>query len=277
MTDETAREAIMTATYEALCEHGYTELTAQAIADRTDKSKSLLFYHYDSKEDLVAAFFDFLLEHFAERVEESRDLAPVERLATYVDWFLYDPDDEERTSFHTAMLELRAQAPYNDRFQEQLRRSDDALRSTLEEILEAGIDSGAFVEHDSTETAALLIAALDGARIRQLTMDRDVYLEEVRAGIIATIVDGLLAEGVEFPARAEIHQESSSDSESPDDADSEPDGDSNTSTTSSEAENDAAADTVTDGNDTDTVTDGNDTDTTAGERADGSMAGDDSE
>ncbi len=201
MTDESARNEIMTATYEALCEHGYTELTAQAIADRTDKSKSLLFYHYDSKEDLVASFFDFLLEQFDERVEENRDLPPVERLASFVDWFLYDPEDAERTSFHTAMLELRAQAPHNERFQEQLRRSDDALRAILEEILSEGLEAGSFHEHDPEETAALLIAALDGARIRQLTIGRDVYLEEVRSGIAAEIFDELLTEEVDFPAR----------------------------------------------------------------------------
>ena len=201
MTDESARDEIMSATYEALCEHGYTELTAQAIADRTDKSKSLLFYHYDSKEDLVASFFDFLLEQFDDRVEESRDLPPVERLATFVDWFLYDPHDEERTSFHTAMLELRAQAPYNERFQEQLRRSDDALRGTLEEILSAGLETGDFHDHDPEETAGLLIAALDGARIRQLTIGRDAYLDEVRSGIATEIFEELLAEDVDFPTR----------------------------------------------------------------------------
>ena len=216
MTDESARDEIMNATYEALCEHGYTELTAQAIADRTDKSKSLLFYHYDSKEDIVVSFFDFLLEHFDERVEESRDQPPVERLALFVDWFLYDPADDERTSFHTAMLELRAQAPYNDRFQEQLRRSDDALRSALEEILEAGLKSGDFHDHDPKETAPLLIAALDGARIRQLTMDRDAYLEEVRSGIATEIFDELLAEDVEFPTRGAVTADSSSSVETDD-------------------------------------------------------------
>jgi len=203
VTDDSAREEIMTATYEALCEQGYTDLTAQAIADRTDKSKSLLFYHYDSKEDLVASFFDFLLEQFDERVEESRELPPVERLATFVDWFLYDPDDAERTAFHTAMLELRAQAPHNDRFQQQLRRSDDALRKTLEEILRDGLEAGAFHEHDPEATAALLIAALDGARVRQLTLGRDAYLEEVRAGVAAEVFDELLAEDVAFPGGGE--------------------------------------------------------------------------
>ncbi|WP_255170604.1 TetR/AcrR family transcriptional regulator [Natrononativus amylolyticus] len=199
MTDTSAREAIMTATYEALCEHGYTDLTAQNIADRTDKSKSLLFYHYDSKEDLVADFIEYLLERFDERVEESRDLPPIERLATFVDWFLYSPDDAERTSFHTALLELRTQAPYNERYREQLRKSDDRLRETLEEILEAGIEAGDFRDHDTTEMAALLIAAFDGARIRQLTIGRDAYLEQVRSAATAEIIDDLLVGETTLP------------------------------------------------------------------------------
>ena len=94
----------MKATYEALCTHGYTDLTAQDIADRTEKSKSLLFYHYDSKEDLVADFIDYLLDRYVERVERTASLSPVERLAAFVDWFLFNPADEERTSFHAAMI-----------------------------------------------------------------------------------------------------------------------------------------------------------------------------
>lgn len=193
----------MTATYEALCEHGYTDLTAQNIADRTDKSKSLLFYHYDSKEDLVADFIEYLLERFDERVEATRDRPPVERLAAFVDWFLYRPDDDERTSFHTAMLELRTQAPYNERYREQLRKSDDRLRATLEEILETGIETGDFRDHDATEMAALLIAAFDGARIRQLTVGRDAYLEQVRSAAAAELIDDLLVGDATFPRELE--------------------------------------------------------------------------
>lgn len=78
MTDPDVRNAIMTATYEALCAHGYTDLTAQDIADRTDKSKSLLFYHYDSKDDLVADFLVFLRELFDERFDDTDDQSPVQ-------------------------------------------------------------------------------------------------------------------------------------------------------------------------------------------------------
>jgi AcrR family transcriptional regulator len=37
VTDDTC-EAIMSATYRALCAHGYADLTMQDIADETDKS-----------------------------------------------------------------------------------------------------------------------------------------------------------------------------------------------------------------------------------------------
>jgi AcrR family transcriptional regulator len=199
VTDPDVRAPIMRATYEALCEHGYTELTAQDIADRTDKSKSLLFYHYDSKEELLADFLEFLFERFDERVAETRDLPPVERLATFVDWFLYGPEENDRQSFHVAMLELRTQAPYNEQFREKLRKSDDQLRATLEEILREGLEAGEFREHDPEETAAFLIAAFDGARIRQLTIGRDEYLEQVRTATATWVFDDLLAEGASFP------------------------------------------------------------------------------
>ncbi|WP_247002749.1 TetR/AcrR family transcriptional regulator [Halosolutus gelatinilyticus] len=199
MTDPDVREAIMVGTYEALCDRGYTDLTAQDIADRTDKSKSLLFYHYDSKEDLVADFIGYLVERFDERVGALDDRPPVERLAAFVDWFLYGPRDDDRRSFHTALLELRAQAPYNERYRDQLRKSDDRLRTALEGILRDGIESGEFREHDPEETAALLIAAFDGARIRQLTLGCDAYLDRVRSGAVRTVLDDVLADGVEFP------------------------------------------------------------------------------
>ncbi|AFZ73106.1 TetR/AcrR family transcriptional regulator [Natronobacterium gregoryi] len=204
MTDPDVRDEIMRATYEALCEHGYTDLTAQDIADRTNKSKSLLFYHYDSKEDLVADFVDYLVDWLGERVEMTEELPPVERLATFVDWFLYGStdDDDKRQSFHTAMLEIRTQAPYNAQYREQLRRTDDRLREIVEEILRDGVEAGEFVDHDAEETAALLIATLDGARIRQLTLEHDVYLEQVRSAIVARIFADLLAEDVSFPTES---------------------------------------------------------------------------
>ncbi|AHG00165.1 TetR family transcriptional regulator [Halostagnicola larsenii XH-48] len=204
MTDPDVRDAIMAATYDALCTHGYTDLTAQDIADRTDKSKSLLFYHYDSKEDLVADFIDYLLERHDERVEATSGNPPVERLATFLEFFLYGPDDDDWTSFHTAMLELRAQAPYNDTYREQFQKSDERLQTTLENILIDGIESGAFVEHDVEAVATLLVTIFNGARIREITLEGDSYLEMVRTAAVEKIIDDVLADGVELPTTVDI-------------------------------------------------------------------------
>lgn len=192
----------MAATYDALCTHGYTDLTAQDIADRTDKSKSLLFYHYDSKEDLVADFIDYLLERHDERVEAASDTPPVERLATFLEFFLYGPDDDDRTSFHTAMLELRAQAPYNDTYREQFQKSDERLQTTLENILTDGIEAGAFVEHDVEAVATLLVTVFNGARIREITFEDNSYLETVREAAVDRIIDDILADGVDLPRKS---------------------------------------------------------------------------
>ncbi|MFT4884148.1 MAG: AcrR family transcriptional regulator, partial [Natronomonas sp.] len=119
MVEET-RERIMEATYRALCEHGYASLTMQDIADECDCSKSLLHYHFDTKEDLLVALLAYLLERFEERIATDGD--PRDRLVDLIDAFLFGDERsrEEHRAFHTALLELRAQAPHNDAFRDQL-------------------------------------------------------------------------------------------------------------------------------------------------------------
>jgi AcrR family transcriptional regulator len=186
------REEIMEATYRALCEHGYAALTMQDIADEFDRSKSSLHYHYDTKGELLVAFIDHILADFEERVEESEGAPPDERLAAFVDWFVFGPDEADRERFHVALLELRAQGPFNEAYREQLRRSDDLLVDTVAEILEDGIETGVFAETDPEATATLLVAALDGARTRQITLEDPTYTDRVRETLVDRVIAPLL-------------------------------------------------------------------------------------
>ncbi|WP_066417882.1 TetR/AcrR family transcriptional regulator [Halorubrum aethiopicum] len=165
-----AADEIMNGVYRALCRHGYAGLTMQDIADECSKSKSLLHYHYDTKEDLLVAFLSRVISDFEHRMSRGADAPPVERLVAFVGWFVFEPAETERESFHIGLLEMRSQGPFNDRIREQLLRSDRLLRETAAEILADGIDEGAFREVDVDETAALLVATLDGARTRQITL-----------------------------------------------------------------------------------------------------------
>jgi AcrR family transcriptional regulator len=188
------REAIMEATYRALCEHGYAALTMQDIADEFDRSKSSLHYHYDTKEELLVAFIDHILTDFEERVEASKPAPPDERLSAFVDWFVFGPDETDRERFHVALLELRAQGPFSDAYREQLRRSDELLVDTVAEMLREGIEAGVFAETDPDSTATLIVAALDGARTRQITLQDDSYTDRVQETLVEEVIGPLLRE-----------------------------------------------------------------------------------
>ena len=171
MSDQpSAADEIMDGVYHALRAHGYADVTMQDIADECSKSKSLLHYHYDTKEDLLVAFLDYVITDSEARIRAHADDPPAERLAGFVGWFVFEADAAEREAFHIALLELRTQGPFNDRIREQLVRSDRLLRGTVADILEAGIEAGTFREVDVEETAALIVATLDGARTRQITL-----------------------------------------------------------------------------------------------------------
>ncbi|KOX98061.1 MULTISPECIES: TetR/AcrR family transcriptional regulator [Halorubrum] len=207
MSDSPSAAAeIMDGVYSALRAHGYADLTMQDIADECSKSKSLLHYHYDTKEDLLVAFLEYIISDSEDRIAARADDPPVDRLVQFVGWFVFAPDEADREAFHIALLELRTQGPFNERIREQLARSDRLLRGTVADILADGIEAGVFRDVDVEETAALLVATLDGARTRQITLagaERDAesegYTREVAEAALRRIVGPLLADGVELP------------------------------------------------------------------------------
>ncbi|WP_135305826.1 TetR/AcrR family transcriptional regulator [Haloarcula amylovorans] len=174
MSDGDTGEEIMGATYRALCAHGYADLTMQDIADESGKSKAALHYHYDSKHDLLCAFLEYLYDGFVERTSGVSGENAYERLVAFIDAVLDKPDDDSE-QFGTAILEIRAQAPYEPRFRERLTEFDDYLAEELSAILEAGIEDGTFdPEMDSADTARFLVTVLTGAATERVTSGRSV-------------------------------------------------------------------------------------------------------
>lgn len=173
MSDGDAAEEIMCATYRALCSHGYADLTMQDIADESSKSKAALHYHYDSKHDLLCAFLDYLYERFVERTTDVEGSDAHERLLALVDAVLTERDTHEE--FETAILEIRAQAPYDDGFRDRLTRFDDHLVDELTEILNAGVAEGTFADDvDPTDTGQFIVTVLTGTSTQRVTVGHSV-------------------------------------------------------------------------------------------------------
>lgn len=191
------REALMRATFRALREHGYADLSIQRIADEFEKSKSLIYYHYDDKDALLLDFLDYMREQFTERTSETigdDDLPPDEHL-----WHIYEhlfPDgaDEDRANFLVALFELRTKAPYNDDYRERFTRMDELIKNRFAAVVDAGTESGVFRDVDPDATAEFLLSAFNGAMMQFVTTDLEDRASDHREGFRAYIDEFLRAD-----------------------------------------------------------------------------------
>ena len=167
------REAIMQATYLALCEHGYADLTIQRIGDEFEKSKSLLYHHYEGKDELLLDFLEFMLDRFEETVPVDEDAGADAVLDAMLDHVLLAPHDGERGDFFAALVELRAQSAHDPAYRDHFSRSDRFFQKRLAELVRAGIDEGVFRPVDPESTALFLQAFVGSAMFMRATSDQD--------------------------------------------------------------------------------------------------------
>ncbi|OLZ39455.1 TetR family transcriptional regulator [Natrinema saccharevitans] len=159
----------MEATYDAISDTGYSDLTIQDIADEFDRSKTLIYYHYDGREELLVDFLDYVMKQFRTMLPDSTE-SPQEELETLVDTLLPTTIDEEPFQVMLAMFELRVNAPYDTNCREQYRAVEDELNTLLVDILSRGVEMGEFENIDPEIEAELFVSLLIGTRARRLTV-----------------------------------------------------------------------------------------------------------
>ena len=176
----------MEATFEALVAHGYADLTIQTIADEFEKSKSLLYYHYDTKEDLLVDLLRYVTDGFAGEVEPMPDGDPEAHLTAILDLLVPRDLGEADRGRRTALLELRSQAPYHEAYAERFAALDAELEARFEAVLERGVEAGVF-DVDPSMGAHLLTTMANGEMLRIVTGGTE---PERARDAIDTVVDG---------------------------------------------------------------------------------------
>jgi AcrR family transcriptional regulator len=177
---EPAKREIMDATYRALSKHGYDSLTIQDIADEFENSRTLLYYHYDGRDELLVDFLEYVLYEFLKSLPGEKKSARAE-LETLVETLLPATLDEDVYRIQLAMFELRVSSPHDQGAREQYLRVDSELRDLLEDIFTRGLEAGEFTEIDPAVEAELFLSLLIGTRTRRLTVfDPDESIHELR-------------------------------------------------------------------------------------------------
>jgi AcrR family transcriptional regulator len=189
---ENVNEEIMEATYHALSKHGYPNTSISMIADEFEKSRSLLYYHYEDKEDLLEDFLTYLLDQLEADLDEIDTDDPEEHLFEVVDRLLPEAVDDETFRFRRAILEIRSQAPYHETYHDQFERSDELFMTELVDTIERGIEEGQFRAVNSNEVADFIYSAAYGALERGVTLEDPEVIERNRAQIDDYIESQLL-------------------------------------------------------------------------------------
>lgn len=190
--DETRIE-ILKATYAALREHGYADLTIDRIGQHFPKSTSLIYHHYEGKDELLLDFLSYLLEDAEGEFETEPEIGPYERLQSIFEHIFAEETAPERLAFQRAMVEMRAQATTDAEYRRHFTEYDRVFRDHLADIVRDGIDKGVFRAVDPVQVATMLHTLLSGAMAGEVTAEVD--LSTMRAEVEAYVEARLLADG----------------------------------------------------------------------------------
>ncbi|THE63763.1 TetR/AcrR family transcriptional regulator [Salinadaptatus halalkaliphilus] len=174
------REEILAATYRCLRDEGYADLTINAIGEEFEKSPSLVYRHYDSKDDLVIACLGYMLERFERQLVDEAITDPRGRLERFIEWASSDDIPAERRQFLSTLVELRTRAVYDEAYRCYFTRSDEVFVRYVSDMIQAGIDQGRFQECEPDGVAETLVTLLHGAMNRRPTHEGEAWLGDVR-------------------------------------------------------------------------------------------------
>ena len=156
-----AKQRILEATQSVICQSGLSNLSIQRIADELDQSKSAVYYHYESKHDLIISFLDYLHDHLKETIKAVNRDDPEEALQNLIAELSSIQNNDER-NLRVAIMSLRAEAPHDEHIAKRFQAIDKTVQSTFEDLYRS------MNVQSSEQAASLTVSAIDGVVNRSL-------------------------------------------------------------------------------------------------------------
>jgi AcrR family transcriptional regulator/acyl-CoA thioesterase FadM len=165
------REELVTAARRVIGRDGFAAATVGTITREAGASLGLLNYHFGSKDEVVAEAFAAAaredlasLEAISRRFED-----PAERLAAYLDQSEWADTDSWRL-----WVDAWGESVHSGLVRDTLGRFDVGWRAVLAEVLEDGVRQGRWECANPQDTAARLVAVLDGIGLHTTVHGEDV-------------------------------------------------------------------------------------------------------
>lgn len=172
MQQNDAENPILAATETIICEEGLSNLSIKRIADKIGQSKSAIYYHYDSKHDLLLNFLQYLHDELETLLVSLEDSDPEKQLAALTKE-LTDIDNRRKRNLRVAIMSLRCEAPHDEEIAQMFTQIDTILYDQVNQLYK---EIGA---SNPGRSAALLLSAIDGLVNRAISHTRPIQVDDV--------------------------------------------------------------------------------------------------
>jgi AcrR family transcriptional regulator len=185
---EVRREEILATTVQEMQRLGMDRTRVQDVAQALGVSTGLVFYHFDSKDNLLAAALGYAVERDLGRLDRAlaRRHTPMDRLRRVV--AAYGPTGS--APGWTLWIDAWSTALRHPPIRRTLRTLDTRWRDALYEAIRDGVASGDFTCADPAAAAARIGAQLDGLSVA-VVVYRSITKAQLRSWIRATVANEL--------------------------------------------------------------------------------------
>jgi TetR/AcrR family transcriptional repressor of bet genes len=186
------RAALIRVAYTVMARDGVHRVPLQQVATEAGVSKGLLIYHFHTKDGLVLAALEWVLEATEARIRkvlaESDD--PANSISNVVDAIWWKPDaNRDFFRFYLDGVEHQARSPEFDEFADKGR---SIMNTFYREMIVAGVDAGVLQVGDPTIGAIQMRALIEGMFLQWLqTSDwrsnHAMYKEQCRQALLRVL------------------------------------------------------------------------------------------
>jgi AcrR family transcriptional regulator len=159
---EDRRAELIRAAYQVMAREGVHRSPLREIAAKAGVSKGLLIYHFQTKDGLVLAALEWVLDMTETRIRQrlAGSPDPADAISTVVDAVWVSPEaNRDFFRFYLDGVEHQARSPEFDEF---AGRADTIMNGFFREVIVAGVEAGVLHVEDATVGAIQMRAVIEG-------------------------------------------------------------------------------------------------------------------
>lgn len=179
--ENSRRKQILRGAYDVASRKGLAALTVRQVAERADLSTGLVLFHFKTKEQLVTALLDYVLEtttvlHLTDEIASLP--SPLDRLLALLAQEMHRLSAEPRRIrlFFDFWARGFTHPPIRMRMQAELDRYREAFRPMATEVLAAEPDRFARVTAEGL--AAVAVSFIKGCAVQSMIDPKNFDIEE---------------------------------------------------------------------------------------------------